>query len=170
MHANESMVGAEGLLVAALLAPLLAPAGPPFGRSAPLRGAVEPDLFVCRGFEGNRRISGGRKGFVGPIDGRGRGIRTPDPLLPKQMRYQTAPCPVPCRRLGRGRHPNHFSADKQLRCQYESTTGIHTRAINRRPPNGTRGVGRKTRRLGSSAAPCSSAVRFVVEQHSCADQ
>ncbi len=25
--------------------------------------------------------------------GRGRGIRTPDPLLPKQMRYQTAPCP-----------------------------------------------------------------------------
>ncbi len=26
--------------------------------------------------------------------GRGRGIRTPDPLLPKQMRYQTAPCPV----------------------------------------------------------------------------
>src|SRR5688572_33499429 len=26
-------------------------------------------------------------------DGRGRGIRTPDPLLPKQMRYQTAPCP-----------------------------------------------------------------------------
>ena len=27
-------------------------------------------------------------------DGRGRGIRTPDPLLPKQMRYQTAPCPA----------------------------------------------------------------------------
>ena len=26
--------------------------------------------------------------------GRGRGIRTPDPLLPKQMRYQTAPCPA----------------------------------------------------------------------------
>src|SRR5258708_31319636 len=25
--------------------------------------------------------------------GRGREIRTPDPLLPKQMRYQTAPCP-----------------------------------------------------------------------------
>ena len=25
--------------------------------------------------------------------GRGRGIRTPDPLLPKQMRYQAAPCP-----------------------------------------------------------------------------
>ncbi len=24
------------------------------------------------------------------IDGRGGGIRTPDPLLPKQMRYQTA--------------------------------------------------------------------------------
>ena len=30
--------------------------------------------------------------------GRGRGIRTPDPLLPKQVRYQTAPCPgVACR-------------------------------------------------------------------------
>jgi hypothetical protein len=27
-------------------------------------------------------------------DGRGREIRTPDPLLPKQMRYQTAPCPA----------------------------------------------------------------------------
>jgi hypothetical protein len=26
-------------------------------------------------------------------NGRGRGIRTPDPLLPKQMRYQAAPCP-----------------------------------------------------------------------------
>ena len=26
-------------------------------------------------------------------NGRGRGIRTPDPLLPKQMRYQTALCP-----------------------------------------------------------------------------
>jgi hypothetical protein len=31
--------------------------------------------------------------------GRGRGIRTPDPLLPKQMRYQTAPCPVPTHRV-----------------------------------------------------------------------
>ena len=28
------------------------------------------------------------------LSGRGRGIRTPDPLLPKQMRYQAAPCPV----------------------------------------------------------------------------
>ena len=27
------------------------------------------------------------------INGRGRGIRTPDFLLPKQARYQTAPCP-----------------------------------------------------------------------------
>ena len=27
-------------------------------------------------------------------DGRGRRIRTADPLLPKQMRYQTAPCPA----------------------------------------------------------------------------
>ena len=26
--------------------------------------------------------------------GRGRGIRTPDPLLPKQVRYQAAPCPA----------------------------------------------------------------------------
>jgi hypothetical protein len=37
--------------------------------------------------------------------GRGRGIRTPDPLLPKQMRYQTAPCPVP---VSSGRHPIRF--------------------------------------------------------------
>src|SRR5690606_23926773 len=28
-------------------------------------------------------------------DGRGRGIRTPDPLVPNQMRYQTALCPDP---------------------------------------------------------------------------
>ena len=35
------------------------------------------------------RIAGRRLGDRG----RGRGIRTPDPLLPKQMRYQTAPCP-----------------------------------------------------------------------------
>ena len=29
--------------------------------------------------------------FIGSLlNGRGRGIRTPDPLLPKQMRYQTA--------------------------------------------------------------------------------
>ena len=28
-------------------------------------------------------------------DGRGGGIRTPDPLLPKQMRYQTALRPEP---------------------------------------------------------------------------
>jgi hypothetical protein len=34
-------------------------------------------------------------------DGRGRGIRTPDPLLPKQMRYQTAPCPALLRPAGR---------------------------------------------------------------------
>ena len=27
--------------------------------------------------------------------GRGRGIRTHDPLLPKQVRYQTALCPAP---------------------------------------------------------------------------
>ena len=34
--------------------------------------------------------------------GRGRGIRTPDPLLPKQMRYQTAPCPDVSRPLCTG--------------------------------------------------------------------
>ena len=31
--------------------------------------------------------------------GRGRRIRTADPLLPKQMRYQTAPCPAAFRPL-----------------------------------------------------------------------
>ena len=33
-------------------------------------------------------------------NGRGRGIRTPDPLLPKQVRYQTAPYPAAVRRPG----------------------------------------------------------------------
>ena len=47
------------------------------------------------------RLSYGRTAYK---VGRGRGIRTPDPLLPKQMRYQTAPCPDinqpdGCRRL-----------------------------------------------------------------------
>ena len=43
----------------------------------------------------------GKTVTISPITpfGRGRGIRTPDPLLPKQMRYQTAPCPVPAPRV-----------------------------------------------------------------------
>ena len=42
------------------------------------------------------RLSYGRTrcSSVAHPSGRGRGIRTPDPLLPKQMRYQTAPCPA----------------------------------------------------------------------------
>jgi hypothetical protein len=36
-------------------------------------------------------------------DGRGGGIRTPDPLLPKQMRYQTALRPGPESIVTRGR-------------------------------------------------------------------
>ena len=32
--------------------------------------------------------------LTGILAGRGRRIRTADPLLPKQLRYQTAPCPV----------------------------------------------------------------------------
>ena len=32
--------------------------------------------------------------LLNPHDGRGRGIRTHDPLLPKQVRYQTALYPV----------------------------------------------------------------------------
>ena len=32
--------------------------------------------------------------LTGNPAGRGRRIRTADPLLPKQLRYQTAPCPV----------------------------------------------------------------------------
>ncbi len=39
--------------------------------------------------------------FAG-LDGRGGGIRTPDPLLPKQMRYQTALRPDVLLRLYRG--------------------------------------------------------------------
>ena len=33
---------------------------------------------------------GAREGNAERLNGRGGGIRTPDPLLPKQMRYQTA--------------------------------------------------------------------------------
>ena len=32
-------------------------------------------------------------GAMKSSSGRGRGIRTPDPLLPKQVRYQAALCP-----------------------------------------------------------------------------
>lgn len=46
------------------------------------------------GLEGRCSIqmSYGRKSIepAPVLSGRGRGIRTPDPLLPKQMRYQTA--------------------------------------------------------------------------------
>jgi hypothetical protein len=45
------------------------------------------------------RLSYGRTHSSIHPDGRGRGIRTPDPLLPKQMRYQTAPCPALHRHL-----------------------------------------------------------------------
>jgi hypothetical protein len=45
------------------------------------------------------RLSYGRIVRGRSPDGRGRGIRTPDPLLPKQMRYQTAPCPALHRHL-----------------------------------------------------------------------
>ena len=37
-----------------------------------------------------RRFEGIDPGEGKAVDGRGGGIRTPDPLLPKQMRYQTA--------------------------------------------------------------------------------
>ena len=44
--------------------------------------------------------------------GRGSRIRTCDPLLPKQMRYQTAPCPVPMltNRPARDIPPRHTGA------------------------------------------------------------
>ena len=48
------------------------------------------------GLEGrcSSQLSYGRKMHARPMgNGRGRGIRTPDPLLPKQVRYQTAPYP-----------------------------------------------------------------------------
>ena len=48
------------------------------------------------------QLSYGRRINLRLSCGRGRGIRTPDPLLPKQMRYQTAPCPARSRpRSGR---------------------------------------------------------------------
>src|SRR5690606_19273899 len=52
-----------------------------------------------------------------PLDGRGRGIRTPDPLVPNQMRYQTALCPDPglrCTPLPR--KAGHFGCAPR-RCQ-----------------------------------------------------
>ena len=51
---------------------------------------------VTYGLEGrcSIRLSYGRPALLWfPHNGRGRGIRTPDSLLPKQVRYQTAPCP-----------------------------------------------------------------------------
>src|SRR5688572_27515050 len=63
-------------------------------------------------------------------DGRGRGIRTPDPLLPKQMRYQTAPCPA-LHRLSRlaatrphpapGSHGSANDTDAPLERQFAAT-------------------------------------------------
>ena len=52
---------------------------------------VEPATY---GLEGrcSIQLSYGRK-CIPVKNGRGRGIRTPDPLLPKQMRYQAALCP-----------------------------------------------------------------------------
>ncbi len=89
--------------------------------------------------------------------GRGRGIRTPDPLLPKQMRYQTAPCPrtYPTRirrggnrsRSGEARKRRQFYRDYTRPCHGEIdilTVDDHAesapqRIWNRRPaPNRSR--------------------------------
>src|ERR1700723_2811149 len=62
--------------------------------------------------------------------GRGGGIRTPDPLLPKQMRYQTALRPDNFSRLYRGTRffplvagPAHFRKS-HARNHKRSTSGI----------------------------------------------
>ncbi len=56
--------------------------------------------------------------------GRGRRIRTADPLLPKQMRYQTAPCPASLPRLAPAAapHPALASSDENA-----NSTEAHTR-------------------------------------------
>ena len=60
-----------------------------------------------------------------PEFGRGRGIRTPDPLLPKQMRYQTAPCPVPARSLySAGRHRSRSATQRNTPRRFATKTPV----------------------------------------------
>src|ERR1700682_5513385 len=55
-------------------------------------------LVLCRRFDPNGNINAElpRNNFF--ENGRGNRIRTCDPLVPNQMRYQTAPCPEPTHR------------------------------------------------------------------------
>jgi hypothetical protein len=115
------LAGAEGLLGAARLA-LRAAAFAAFKSAScrlstrrcasPLRGrrrkaagaqlGLRPScrtwLVLCRRFDPNGNIDAElpRNSFF--ENGRGNRIRTCDPLVPNQMRYQTAPCPEPTHR------------------------------------------------------------------------
>ena len=51
--------------------------------------------------------------------GRGRGIRTPDPLVPNQMRYQTALCPDPGLRRAPALRKAGHCRERALPCQRE---------------------------------------------------
>ena len=70
------------------------------GAQLGLRPSCRTWLILCRRFDPNGRIEAElpRNNFF--ENGRGNRIRTCDPLVPNQMRYQTAPCPEPPPRPG----------------------------------------------------------------------
>ena len=89
--------------------------------------------------------------------GRGRGIRTPDPLLPKQMRYQTAPCPArstTCRHRGADHtdRPTRGQFNRPLICVARSCPSARPR-VTRRPPRADHESGRTPSSYGRCARP-----------------
>jgi hypothetical protein len=68
------------------------------GAQLGLRPSCRTWLVLCRRFDPNGNIDAElpRNNFF--EIGRGNRIRTCDPLVPNQMRYQTAPCPEPAHR------------------------------------------------------------------------
>ena len=98
---------------------------------------------ATRGLEGrcSIQLSYGRRGFV-RRSGRGRGIRTPDPLLPKQVRYQPAPCPedrLPALSLGAAaasNPPTSYRINCPISCNNHQRSQLPSegRAMIRRRP------------------------------------
>ena len=81
-------------------------------------------LRACRRDEASARV------------GRGRGIRTPDTLLPKQVRYQTALYPAapdpPVARTARRKGPKCYEPLTLASIERTSTTRAETRAAARK--------------------------------------
>ena len=102
-----------------------------------------------------RRGDGSSKGLCVthlPGIGRGRGIRTPDPLLPKQMRYQTAPCPVPARRRRTaGRHRSRSATQRK-------TVHSTNAALLERPGRVCRALKLQPRLGSNDGLPCAAEV------------